>query len=410
MIVDPVKQESGESALEADADLVAESALGMDVDGITQETTLGGDVDPVAHADLVTEKSALGVNVDGVMQDVDPVSQESALDADAGLVTQESALGVHVDRVTEEGALGATQDGSNASVDAGSAVLAAGSVENGSASLAQMGPPALAETLAAWKGQMSTLGSHLFAGFSIAAVVKVACMVGNLLTQVSPMPQVKQWQGMGSTGHAEAAPFVTMALGCWQWCTYGFSSWWLSGNDGFLVLVYSNCVGALLGCYYTFTFHRHCRDTGASTNLWQTLAAVGVLVVAQSGVWLLLPHSQALLVHSFIAGGCSFLGAASLLTGLPAVLRTGDTSGICGPLILANFFGAFLWVYWGVLMSNPVIIASNTFAGFSSSICLYMKYLHEARKAQPDVAMGKMHQPWVTNSPAFKALQDPTEL
>jgi len=278
--------------------------------------------------------------------------------------------------------------------------------------LAQIGPPTIIPTWQACRSRISDWGSHIFAGLSIAAVVKVACMVGNLLVQVSPMPQVQDWEGKGSTGNAEAAPYVSMALGGWQWCTYGFAAWMISGKDGFLVLVYANCLGALLGCYYTFVFWRHCRDAGASTNLRQYLAAVACLATAQSCLWGLLPHANALLMHSCIAGGCSFVGAASLLTGLPIVFRTGDTSGLCGPLILAYFFGAFLWAYWGWLMNDPVIIASNLFAAFSSSICLYVKCLYEARLpiATETGKMGLMGQAWGKPAAASKGCAWPEEV
>lgn len=253
--------------------------------------------------------------------------------------------------------------------------------QQGGAVLAEIGPPTL------WGAKISSFG-HIFAGVTIAVVVKILCMVGNVLVQVSPMPQVQDWQGKGSTGNAESAPYVAMALGGTQWCTYGMAAWIMSKNVGFLVLVYANCLGAVLGCYYTLVFFRNCKNSAAARNLRYYLLAAVFLGVAQSCMWLSVPPARALVLHSFIAGGCSFINAASLLASLPEVLLTGDSAGICGPLVLANFAGSFLWAYWGLLMDDPVIIAANSFAALSSSICLYIKFFYRA--ADP---ADKLHAP-----------------
>ena len=43
-----------------------------------------------------------------------------------------------------------------------------------------------------------------------------------------------------------------------QWCFYGLFAFSYTGNHGFLVVVYANCVGALMGCYYTYSFQENC--------------------------------------------------------------------------------------------------------------------------------------------------------
>merc|ERR1719414_667908 len=58
--------------------------------------------------------------------------------------------------------------------------------------------------------------SHFLVGLSFAGVIKVLCMAGNVLVQLSPYPQVRRWERRGCTGEADAAPYVSIAFGGWQ--------------------------------------------------------------------------------------------------------------------------------------------------------------------------------------------------
>lgn len=251
-----------------------------------------------------------------------------------------------------------------------------------------------------WGSRIRNLGRHLFAGLSVAVMVKIACMVGNVVLQVSPMPQAQEWDSKGSTGNTDPAPYVSMCNGGAQWCSYGIAAWLITQNDGFLVLVYGNFLGAVLGGYYTSVFARHCSSESAGRSLRHYLYMVAMLVFAECLLWLRMPHHEALQIHSFIAGFCSFVTSCSLLTALPVVLRTGDTSGICGPLVWANFVGAFLWAYWGWLIADTVIIATNMCAAFSSAVCLYIKFVHQTSKMKQadNFPSGRMGDSWTAFS------------
>merc|ERR1719484_505587 len=103
----------------------------------------------------------------------------------------------------------------------------------------------------------------LLQGITFALVIKVLCMAGNVLVQVSPYPQVNRWESRGCTGEADAAPYVSIAFGGCQWCFYGMFAWIVTSRSGFLILVHSNCLGAVLGTYYVVAFLRNCRNEDA---------------------------------------------------------------------------------------------------------------------------------------------------
>lgn len=251
-----------------------------------------------------------------------------------------------------------------------------------------------ASSAAAWEGW----AKHLVAGISTAILVKVLCLAGNACVHVSPFSQVRDWQGKGSTGDIDPSPYVSIGVGGWQWCTYGFAAWLSTGNDRFLVLIYANCLGAVCGSYYTFTFFRLCQNAEMWAKLQLYLKAVACVVLLQSSVWLALSHSRALAIHSGAAAFCSFLTSLSLLSALPTVVQTKDASMICGPLVLANFFGALVWAYWGVMVQDIAIISVNLFAALSSATCLLMKvrFRHTGEEQAPaeDACQGKMGRSW----------------
>merc|ERR1740121_198493 len=96
----------------------------------------------------------------------------------------------------------------------------------------KLGPPT-------WSGWLK----HLCAGVSVAILFKMSCLASNVLVHVSPFAQVQEWETNGSTGDADPAPYVSIALGGWQWCIYGFAACIINGNDSFLLLVSANCLG-----------------------------------------------------------------------------------------------------------------------------------------------------------------------
>jgi hypothetical protein len=215
---------------------------------------------------------------------------------------------------------------------------------------------------------------HLLTGLTYAAVVKAMCLAGNVLVQLSPYSEVKRWERRRATGEADAAPYLSIAFGGWQWCYYGFFAWYLTGQSGFLILVHSNCLGALLGTYYTITFYRHCWNDKSQQSLLRYLSAVAALCVFQACALLALPPERALFLTGFVSSFCSFIGACSMLTTLPKVFRDRDSRAIPGALVLANLMSSLAWCVCGWILSDPLISTPNVMCACVSATCLYLKY------------------------------------
>lgn len=210
-------------------------------------------------------------------------------------------------------------------------------------------------------------------GVTFAVVIKALCMTGNVLVQVSPYPTVKRWQIRQNTGEADAAPYVSIAFGGWQWCFYGMFAYLITNRNGFLILVQSNCLGAVLGTYYTFAFSKNCQNTRALLGLQKYLSAAGALVFFQACSCMILPKERALFLAGLVSSFCSFVGAFSTLITVPLVIRTQDTRSIPGPLVLANFCASCVWVLCGWMLRDMLVMVPCMVSACVNFTCCCLK-------------------------------------
>jgi len=239
---------------------------------------------------------------------------------------------------------------------------------------------------------------------SFAMVVKGLCMAGNVLVQVSPYPQVKRWSHRGDTGETDSAPYLAICFGGWQWCFYGTFAWLVTGQSGFLILVHSNCLGALLGTYYLVVFYKNCRYDISRAGLQRYLTGVAALMIFQAFCIITLPAKRALLLSGLIGSFCSFMGAVSMLVMVPAALRTKDTRSIPGLLIGANFASALVWCACGWMLGDFMVMGPNIASAMSSLTCLCLKMIYPSPDELPQTKDGDFDlQPISTEGTPLKA-------
>eukprot|EP00929_Paragymnodinium_shiwhaense_P004646 TRINITY_DN10575_c1_g2_i1.p1 TRINITY_DN10575_c1_g2~~TRINITY_DN10575_c1_g2_i1.p1 ORF type:complete len:460 (+),score=114.51 TRINITY_DN10575_c1_g2_i1:167-1381(+) len=217
-------------------------------------------------------------------------------------------------------------------------------------------------------------------GITFAFLVKTACIAGNVAVQLSPYPQVYRWENRGCVGESDSAPYVSIAFGGWQWCFYGLFAWVLSKRSGFLILVQSNILGALLGTYYCVAFCRHCRNPSALSRFERYLSAVASLVVFQACTIFVLPGARALFFTGLVSSLQGFLGAISILISVPQVLRSKDSKVIPGPLVWASFLSALAWCLCGWMLQDPLVMGPNVASVLACSLCIYLRFLYPARE------------------------------
>jgi uncharacterized protein with PQ loop repeat len=219
-------------------------------------------------------------------------------------------------------------------------------------------------------------GIQMLSTVTFAMIIKALCVAGNVLVQVSPFPQVKRWESRGCTGEADAAPYVSIAFGGCQWCFYGMFAWIVTSRSGFLILVHSNLLGAILGMYYVRTFFCHCRNAPARASLNLYLSAVTTLALLQVCSICMLPPERALFLTGLISSFCSVVGATSVLVTVPTVMKTKDSRSIPGAYAVANLCSSFVWSLCGYILDDPLVMIPNLFACCCSGSSLGLKVLY----------------------------------
>jgi len=235
-------------------------------------------------------------------------------------------------------------------------------------------------TLGKGKQPLTTRSWFSFLRFSIsfAFVIKCLCMMSNILFQCSPYPIVKAWREKGGTGETDPAPFITVAYGGCQWCFYGMFAFLVTQKSGFLVLVYSNVVGATLGIYYVVMFILLCACEEWRRRFWMYLQIAGAMVALQAGAMLSFPAERALFFVGLVSSGCSIVGSISMLATVPTVLRTKCSKSMPLPLLAASEISAILWVTCGAMLRDPWITVPNIVCGLLLSYALFLVWKYPA--------------------------------
>lgn len=198
-----------------------------------------------------------------------------------------------------------------------------------------------------------------FTLFTFAFIVKGLCMLSSFLNQVSPIPQVMRFNKVGDTGDVDAAPFMSMLYGGFQWSLYGFFAFIVTQRSGFLVLVYSNIFGGTLGVCYIYAFHRNCTNPESLRRLFIYYKIAAFLASMQLLAMLLLDTQNALFFCGLLSSICGMIGACSLLTTMPQVVRTRCSSSINVPLLYCGMISASLWLLCGIMLRDPWMTGPN---------------------------------------------------
>jgi len=208
-------------------------------------------------------------------------------------------------------------------------------------------------------------------GLSALILLKAACMLSNMVFQMSPVPLIKTIVSKQDTGDVDAAPLICIAFGCCQWTFYGMFAWWVTAKGGFLVLVYANVMGAILGIIYVMLYHLHCKsqDWWRQLVMYYRIAVFAALL--QVVVLYSCPRQQALFIVGAVASTCSLLSAVSPLGCLFRVVQTQCSKPIPLPLVLASSVSAILWAACGVQLADPMIAWPNIIAIAANTILLF---------------------------------------
>jgi solute carrier family 50 protein (sugar transporter) len=209
---------------------------------------------------------------------------------------------------------------------------------------------------------------------SFAFLLKFLCICSSVLMQMSPMRDVVKFRSNQSTGGYESLPLVMLATCGSQWCFYGLFAWAVTGNRGFLVVVYANALGVVLGVFYTITFQSFCDNAIKQQGLHTYLSFGASIFVFQAFTMILYAPETALLVSGAVAAALSVAVSASPLVGLEELKRTRNADAMPADLIIACFLSCVLWMLCGVMIRDLWIFVPNAFGLLFNCIQLAALY------------------------------------
>ena len=194
-------------------------------------------------------------------------------------------------------------------------------------------------------------------------MVKTLAIASNVALQLSPLRLVTEMRLAGSTLGYSAFPLVALTACGFQWSFYGFFAWTISANQGFLMLIYANILGLVLGVYYIATFAKS-KDSSKSDTLDRSLSnqvLLLTLLFASELIFCRLSTNVelALLLSGALAAAVSILVSAAPMVALPRIFQTQSIDSLPVDMVVASLASSVLWFWCGSLLGDPWVWMPN---------------------------------------------------
>lgn len=186
--------------------------------------------------------------------------------------------------------------------------------------------------------------------------VKVLATASNVILQLSPLPLVMTMKVKKSAMNFSPFPFVALTACGYQWSFYGYFAYAATDNVGFLMLVYANILGLVLGVYYLWTF---CQVAERSLVSWQIAGMTALLL----GEYLFCVSAEDLNTALFVAGllsaALSIVVSCSTVVAIPAAVKSDSLQAMPVDIVVASFISCVLWTVLGLMLHDPWVTVPN---------------------------------------------------
>lgn len=244
---------------------------------------------------------------------------------------------------------------------------------------------------------------------SFAFLLKSGAIVSSFMGQMSPLPVVLGMKEAKSTMQYPPFTFFCVFACGLQWCVYGTFAFVVTRNYGFLILVYANACGVVMGAYYVFQYYMNCQCPTRQRQLTNCAYAAVLNGIFQSLVIADLAHTRALLTVGTISAGLSVMVTAAPLAELPMMLKTRDVSSLPREFVCCQFVCSALWFGCGVLLHDTWILIPNVFGLVLGAFQVFLLYAYGdlmggMAKAQTPVGKSLLPSGKGSLPPAYGAL------
>lgn len=191
---------------------------------------------------------------------------------------------------------------------------------------------------------------------SVEKFLQIAPPLASIVCFIAPFPSIRNMVAHQTTGEVPALTFVSMAVMCSIWGTYGG----LRNNTSVLV---TNLFGCALSIYYLWVFERYTSKGARMAELHRWYRAG----IALLGMLLLYIFYSDVEAGAQVVGTCgavlSVIFASSPLLALPTIYKSRSLESMPFFTSLMMFASGFLWFLHGWVLANDSSIYIPNFVG-----------------------------------------------
>jgi solute carrier family 50 protein (sugar transporter) len=194
---------------------------------------------------------------------------------------------------------------------------------------------------------------------SFSFLLKAAAIMSSVALTLSPLRIIWKIQNAKDTLTFAPYCFFCVAVCGLQWCSYGTFAFLVTSNYGFLILVYSNVLGVVMGTYYIYTYWCNMNEEFRKKQFKDCCFAAAAIYVFEATVVPSCSHARALLIVGTMSACMSVLVSCAPLAELQKILKSRDASGIPSDIVMASFVASNLWLACAVLLHDMWILVPN---------------------------------------------------
>merc|ERR1719379_331096 len=220
---------------------------------------------------------------------------------------------------------------------------------------------------------------------SFSFLLKAAAIMSSVVLTLSPLRAIWRIQQERDTLTYAPYCFFCVAVCGFQWCCYGTFAFLVTANYGFLILVYSNVLGVVMGTYYVYTYWCNITDATRRQQFYNCCYVAASIYAFEATVVPSTSHARALLIVGTMSACMSVGVCCAPLAELKTILKTRDASSIPQDISLASFAASILWLACAVLLHDLWILVPNVAGLILGGFQLFLLMLFGA-KDEPFIA------------------------
>merc|ERR1719487_1446304 len=195
--------------------------------------------------------------------------------------------------------------------------------------------------------------------FTFSFLLKAAAIMSSVVLTLSPLRIITKIQYEKDTLTYAPYCFFCVAVCGFQWCCYGTFAFLVTANYGFLILVYSNVLGVVMGTYYVYTYWCNITDATRRQQFYNCCYVAASIYAFEATVVPSTSHARALLIVGTMSACMSVGVSCAPLAELKTILKTRDASSIPADISMASFVASSLWLACAVLLHDLWILVPN---------------------------------------------------